>query len=59
MVRNIIERVVAGDKFYIEAAGLTTDEKPVENIITGSRFFEVDSGDIFVYEESTRTWWKQ
>lgn len=45
MIRNIVERSVA-NLMYIEAYGLSTDDKPVGGIITGSKFTEVDTGMI-------------
>ena len=59
MVRIIQKKFVAFSTFYIEAAGLSTDTKPTEDIITGSLFFEVDTGDIYVFDETgTGTWTK-
>ena len=37
MVRVLVEDRFITDKRYIEAAGLSTDTKPVEGIITGSK----------------------
>lgn len=39
MIRNIVERIV-GNKRYIVSAGLSTDAKPTDDIITGSRFWK-------------------
>lgn len=41
---------------YIEAVGLSTDDKPVQGIITGSFFKEVDTGIDFLYDEESRVW---
>ena len=41
---------------YIEAAGLSTDTKPTDWIITGSLFFEVDTGKIFAFDEESAEW---
>lgn len=41
---------------YIEAAGLSTDTKPEDNIATGSLFLEVDTGDVYAFDEDGGTW---
>lgn len=56
MIRNIVERSVDGTKRYIVAAGLSSDDKPVENIITGSRFLEVDTGIVCAFDEENQSW---
>ena len=59
MVRNIVEKTFIGNKKYIEAYGLSLDDKPTSGIITGSRFTEVDTGDEYLFDEtSTGTWTK-
>jgi len=55
MIRNIIERSVA-NLMYIEAYGLSTDDKPVDGIITGSKFTEVDTGIESIFDEVSGTW---
>lgn len=45
-----------GDKLYIEAAGLSTDTKPTEKIVTGSFFLEVDTGKLFSFDEESAEW---
>ena len=59
MVRNIVEKTFVGQKKYIEAFGLSTDDKPTVNIVTGSKFTEVDTGDVYLFDEtSPGTWTK-
>ena len=59
MVRIINERLITKDKKYVEAFGLSTDDKPVAGIITGSKFTEVNTGDVYLFDEtSTGTWTK-
>ena len=41
---------------YIESAGLSTDAKPVTGIATGSLFLEVDTGDVYAYDEAGGDW---
>ena len=55
MIRNIVERSVA-NLMYIEAYGLSTDDKPVDGIITGSKFTEVDTGIESMFDEISGTW---
>ena len=49
---------------YLELAGLSTDTKPVDPVnammvtATGSRFLEVDTGDVYAYDEDGATWHK-
>lgn len=59
MVRILVENVFVTGKKYIEAAGLDTDQKPTAGIVTGSLFLEVNTGDVYAYDEtSTGTWCK-
>ena len=58
MVRIIVNRPFIEGKNYIEAAGLSTDEKPTGTVITGSLFLEADTGDVYVYEETGGDWTK-
>lgn len=37
--------------------GLSTEEKPTEDIEDGSTFLEVDKGDTYIFYEGT--WYKQ
>lgn len=41
---------------YLEAAGLSTDTKPTANLVTGSRFTEVDTGDVYAFDEAGGAW---
>ena len=56
MIRNIIEMTIEDDKLYIEAAGLSTDTKPTDDLITGSLFMEADTGKVYVFDEISGTW---
>lgn len=42
-----------GAKRYMEIACLSTDEKPTENVATGSILCEVDTGVVFFYDEES------
>ena len=63
MIRIIREQIVehGEDGFirYIEAAGLSTDTKPDENVATGSLFLEVDTGDVYAFAEGDTGEWNQ
>lgn len=56
MVRILINNQFDNDKRYIEAAGLSTDTKPGEGIITGSVFIELDTSTLYIYDEENSTW---
>lgn len=57
MIRKLEEKLY-GKVTYLEAAGLSTDEKPTENIATGSSFIEVDTGKVYMYDEESGTWYE-
>ena len=50
MVRIRTKEVLVEDIPYIEASGLSTDDKPL-GVATGSLFLEVDTGDVYAYDE--------
>jgi len=56
MVRMLIDTEFSEGKHYIEAAGLSTDTKPTENIITGSRYIEVNTGKEYRFDEVGGQW---
>lgn len=56
MVRILIDTQFDDAKHYIEAAGLSTDTKPTEDIITGSRFTEVNTGKEYRFDEVGGQW---
>ncbi len=60
MVRrtNAITSTIDGVTYY-NYSGLSTDTKPTGlDISTGSLFFEVDTGDVYAYDEVGVTWHK-
>jgi hypothetical protein len=59
MVRVIVDQVLNEGKRYIEAAGLSTDTKPTSNVVTGSLFLEVDTGDVYAFAEGDTPTWNQ
>lgn len=36
--------------------GLSTDTKPTTNIPNGSRFLELDTGKVFMFDQTNLTW---
>ena len=36
--------------------GLSTDEKPTEDVPNGSTFLEMDTGNVFVFDEENTRW---
>lgn len=60
MIRILIDRLHSlENKRYISAAGLSTDEKPLENLITGSVFSEIDTGKLYKFDEAGNAWIEQ
>ena len=56
MIRILMDRAYDSERHYIHAVGLATDEKPTTGIVTGSRFKEVDTGKVFMFDESSGLW---
>jgi hypothetical protein len=56
MIRNTVENTFVDGKKYIEASGLSTDTKPTSGIITGSLFLEVNTGDVYAFDEEGGNW---
>ena len=59
MIRKLVDRWFSEDDKYAEMFGLSTDIKPVKGLITGSKFTEVDTGDVYLFDETgDGTWTK-
>ena len=60
MIRVIdAKTVVSGQEKCYEFAGLHDDTKPVrDDICTGSTFIEVDTGDVYFFDEESSSWLK-
>ena len=57
MVREIVKKLQNDDVNYYEFAGLSTDDpKPTHNVCTGSLFLEVDTGDVYSFDEEDGEW---
>ena len=54
MIRELVRR---GDKYnksgkcYKEFAGKSGDTKPTEGLLTGSSFYEIDTGKVYMFDE--------
>ena len=59
MIRKLVDRWFNEDEKYVEMFGKSTDSKPLTGLITGSKFTEVDTGDVYLFDESgDGTWTK-
>ena len=58
MARNIVEQQFDMNKKFIKWAGLSTETKPSSGIVTGSLALEMDTGDLYGFEETNSTWYK-
>lgn len=56
MIRVLEKKLQNDDVNYYEFAGLSTDTKPETNVCTGSVFIEVDTGDVYLFDESEPEW---
>lgn len=59
MVRVLFHGLFVEGKAYKECAGLSTDTKPTEGTVTGSKFHEVDTGIDYAFDEVSKTWTPQ
>ena len=57
MIRKLVDRYFSEDDKYSEMFGLSTDDKPTEGLITGSKFTEVDTGDVYLFDETGNGTW--
>lgn len=59
MIRKLVDRYFSESKKYTEMFGLSTDDKPLTGLVTGSKFTEVDTGDVYLFDETgDGTWTK-
>lgn len=61
-MRILVDMVVGtpgAQKHYYEIACLAADTKPVEGVAMGSKAIEVDTGDIYLFNETAHEWTKQ
>lgn len=53
---NGLAMTTDGTLVEIEMRGLSTDEKPTENIVNGTVFIEIDTGKVFMFDGTSKTW---
>lgn len=58
MVRATEVREIAPDIYLKEFYGLSTDTKPTANLATGSFFLEIDTCDVYYFNEESSEWIK-
>lgn len=58
-MRTIVSRQFTVDKSYVEIFGTSTESKQTAGIVTGSRYTEVDTGDVYLFNETASEWVKQ
>lgn len=59
MIAKIVDRVFDSDRNYVEMACLSTDTKPTGGMVTGSLALEVDTGDVYAYDETSSGTWNK
>lgn len=59
MVRYIVVEPFMQGLVYAEIVGISTDDKPVTGIVTGSKYTEVDTGIEYMFDETTGVWTAQ
>lgn len=58
MVRTLEKRAFTDTLALCRFAGLSDDDKPTAGVVTGSEFLEVDTGDVYAFDEVGGTWAK-
>lgn len=59
MVRELEKKHYSTDKLFVRLAGLSSDSKPTDGIVTGSEFTEVDTGIKNYFDETTQAWYPE
>ena len=59
MVRVLKEETFVDGKKYAEITGNSGDSKPVDGLVNGSKFTEVDTGIISLFDEAIAEWFAQ
>ena len=56
MFSTLKAHYAGNEKSYIEAACLSTDDKPTDGIANGSVCLEMNTGKVFVFNEAGNAW---
>lgn len=59
MIRKLVDRYFSEDDKYSEMFGLSSDDKPTEALITGSKFTEIDTGIVYRFDEESEEWFPE
>ena len=59
MIRKLTDRYFTEDRKYAEMFGMSSDDKPAEGLATGSKFTEVDTGIVYLFDEVSGEWFAQ
>lgn len=59
MIRKLVENTFTDGKAYVEIACLSSDTKPTGGMVTGSLALEVDTGDVYAYNETGDGEWNK
>lgn len=63
-MRELVKNIIGVDNFGVaitfkEIYGASSEAKPTLGVATGSSFIEVDTGDVYFFNELTNSWVKQ
>ena len=58
MFTNTKATYIGNDKILVESVCLSTDSKPTTGIANGSLVLEMDTGDIYAFNEAGSAWVK-
>lgn len=56
MIRTLERKAFTGNLLFCKFAGNSNDTKPTTGIVTGSTFFEVDTGVEYAFDEDSGVW---
>lgn len=60
-IYNVKKSIIKGEgKFLVELRGLSNEDKPTTlndgKILNGSAFIEIDTGDVYLFDEENTEW---
>ena len=58
-MQELYSKRVGNGKFYAEFAGTSDEDKPTENLVSGSKVHEIDTAKIYALDAVTGTWYEQ